>query len=232
MIQAPGPVVETSQSFTVSAWVKLDDKATARIVVGQLGNNRLAFYLGYSLFFDRWVIGGVDGPSESYAATSNATLMANTWTHLAGVYNAVEGKLTLYVDGTAQTAVVSGIKLWSGKGKFTFGGEGSSRFKGAIDDVQAYQRVLTPAEIVAVRDGRRSRPTPPRGRPRPSTAGQQDRVTGSQRRRDDSGERRGGSPDPGHLRIRGGGGERGRPGHHAAHDHGGVQHLWRTDRQP
>ncbi|GIH02085.1 hypothetical protein Rhe02_01520 [Rhizocola hellebori] len=153
-IDMAGPVLDSAQSFTISAWAKLADKASTRVIAGQWGQTRLAFNLEYSSFYDRWamVVGSGD-PGTSLVARSDVTPTLNTWTHLTGVYNAAAKTLVLYVNGVAQANSLSNITMWPSKGVFCLSCLGGSKFKGTVDDLQAYQKALTPAEILAVYNG-------------------------------------------------------------------------------
>ena len=101
-----GPVLDTYQSFAVSAWVRLpkDKEARSMIAVSQLGSVRRSFELYHSSALGGWVF------TRPEADTSDAALVratqtvcaANTncaagrfgeWTHVVGVYDADAGKL-------------------------------------------------------------------------------------------------------------------------------------------
>lgn len=155
-ITAPGPLLDTAQSFTLSAWVKLDDTNATRVIVGQKGNNRFAFNLEYSSWFNAWA--AVAGSSDTHiggslVAHSDAAPAVGTWTHIAGVYDAPAETVTLYVNGVAQAKKITGIRLWSGHGVFTIGNAGGQPFKGSLDDVQAHNIALSAAQIQQLHDG-------------------------------------------------------------------------------
>jgi len=87
-------------------------------------------------------------PSRDAAQAHSAALAINTWTHLAGVYDAGTGQATLYVNGTA-TADPTPVTApqWNAAGKFTVGqawvnGAAGQPLTGDIDDVYAFQEVL------------------------------------------------------------------------------------------
>jgi large repetitive protein len=154
---AAGPVLDTTRSFTVAAWVKLTDNGGDRTVVTQEGKNLSAFYLEYSKFTDRWNfdVPTADGAGASWPdAASNTPPTLNTWTHLAGVYDSTAKTLRLYVNGVAQNDVASGITLWRGLGKLDIGHAfGGAGFRGNLSDVQVYQTALTATQVTAIKDG-------------------------------------------------------------------------------
>lgn len=85
---------------------------------------------------------------------SSTSLSLNTWYQIAWQYQVSGGVMTMFVNGT-QVASGGGHPAFVGGGT-TFVGRcceawDAPRYaKGAIDDVQIYGRVLTPAEITAV----------------------------------------------------------------------------------
>ncbi|WP_162907046.1 LamG-like jellyroll fold domain-containing protein [Allorhizocola rhizosphaerae] len=171
-ITTAGPVIDTSQSYTISAWAKLDDTAGTRIIAAQWGANRPAINLEYSSFFGRWAaVTAKTDPGTSLVAASDAPPAVNTWTHLAAVYDVEAQKITLYVNGVAQASTINNFSGWRGTGSFTIGEIGGQRFKGAIDDVQAYQRALSASEVAAVFNG-----TAPTAGPAVRTSWQLDRL--------------------------------------------------------
>jgi RHS repeat-associated protein len=151
------PVLDTSRSFTVSAWAMLNNKSSDQVVAAAAGNNAGAFRLMYQATADRWDFeaSSADTASPTYAyARSNSAPATATWTHLVGVYDASAGTLKLYVNGTLQTTTATGVTAWQAQGPFDIGHvRGGSKLNGGVDDVQVYQRVLTATEIGSVYAG-------------------------------------------------------------------------------
>ena len=84
--------------------------------------------------------------------TGNTTLTANTWYHVVLVRSGSSGAWTaqLFVngasDGTATTATnPNGTNQTTAIGQM--GAQATAFFKGSIDDVRIYNRVLTVAEV-------------------------------------------------------------------------------------
>ncbi len=150
-VDVAAPVVYTDRSYTVSAWVRLADKAGYRTVASQDGTTRSAFYLEYHPGYDRWamIVPSVDSgtPVTWYTARSTSVPKVGVWTHLTGAYDAAAGQLRLYVNGVRE-ATVTGVVSWRSAGAFHIGRSFSGgRFAGAINDVRAYPRALPDAAV-------------------------------------------------------------------------------------
>jgi concanavalin A-like lectin/glucanase superfamily protein len=146
-----GPVLDTSKSFTVSAWVRLTDKSDYRTVVSQDGTARSAFYFQYWHSGDRWALvtpaGDNVSPTTFGVATSTATPVLNQWTHLTGVYDAGAHQLRLYVNGELQ-GTASGVTVWRGNGPLRIGQAiTGNHVPGQISDVRVWNRVLSAGEV-------------------------------------------------------------------------------------
>jgi hypothetical protein len=153
-----GPVINTSASFTVSGWAKLDVVGGRfQSIVAQEGSNMSAFYLSCNPS-GKWimqVLNGINGGTYTAAvATSAASAVAGTWVHLVGVYDSSAAQVRLYVNGVADgvNSVPAGV---AASGQLVIGGALSFAGRvdyvdGSIDDVRAYERALTPAEISAL----------------------------------------------------------------------------------
>lgn len=147
------PVVDTSGPFSVSAWVRMDDKDRNRSVVAQAGSDNSGFYLGYqqTLGHDRWVLKmapsdetGVSGWSR---ALSDEPAKTGVWTHLLGTFDPADGGLVLYVDGVRQRTTGHLETPWTAEGPLMVGGGRSStndseHWLGGIDDVRVWDRVI------------------------------------------------------------------------------------------
>jgi len=152
---AAGPVLDTQQSFTVSAWAKLDDLTDFSAVVSQQATHTSGFQIRYSPDVKAWIFGmpTVDGTGDNYqwAYVQNTVQQTGQWTHVAGVYDAATHQVSLYVNGQllAQHAITTVIPA---SGPFliasTYYGDAlTASFHGSVSDVQAYQTALSASEI-------------------------------------------------------------------------------------
>lgn len=147
------PVLTTSGSYTVSAWVNMANTTTFNTIASQESNSGVnAFYLQYSKTYNAWTfIANTTSAGGTYAAAhANTAPALNTWTHLAGVYNAAAGTLTLYVNGT-QAGATSYTTPWNATGPFDIGHAGTSNyFPGMLSNIQAFNYALTATQVTAL----------------------------------------------------------------------------------
>jgi alpha-L-arabinofuranosidase len=158
-IDIPKPVVDTSRSFTVSAWIKLNNVNGYQTAVSIDGVNISGFFLQLSAVtgsfaFTRRTADSVN--STEVRADASITPAANTWYHVVGVNDATAGMLRIYVDGLEgnDAAFTSNWQATGhtmiGRGKF---GGPVDFVNGAVDDVSMYQTALTSAQVDALDQG-------------------------------------------------------------------------------
>ncbi|MCT2587914.1 LamG-like jellyroll fold domain-containing protein [Actinophytocola gossypii] len=156
-VTAPN-AVSTEASFSVMSWVRLTDGAFARAAVSQDGVNFPGFVLWYRPENGgRWGF-GMAKSDDTYAGTdqvlSPATAQLNTWTHLAGVYDARAGELRFYVNGELAGSAPRSVLPWNATGLMRIGqmrwqGNIVDPWAGAVDEVRVYDRAVEPAEVKA-----------------------------------------------------------------------------------
>ncbi|MEV8536720.1 LamG-like jellyroll fold domain-containing protein [Streptomyces sp. NPDC051211] len=149
------PVVDTTNSFSVSAWARLGSRDKLSTVVNQNGAKVGAFQVYYSSTYDRW---GFNRWSEDGTSIVNALSqrpgVVGAWTHLLAVYDRDAEQLRLYVNGRLE-ATKAYTTPWAGTGPFEIGrmkgtdGTPGSYFKGDLDHVQAWNRVVFPDDLWA-----------------------------------------------------------------------------------
>ncbi|MDT0457237.1 LamG-like jellyroll fold domain-containing protein [Streptomyces sp. DSM 41527] len=156
-----GPVIDTTESFSVSAWVKLDAKDRNQTFLSQAGNRASGFQLYYSKAYDKWVFNqhtaDTDGP-DLVRAVSKDVAQSDEWTHLTGSYDADKRSLSLFVNGRLQQSVQA-APVWRATGGLQIGrlrshGAWKENAAGAIDEVRAVQSAVTQADATALSGGR------------------------------------------------------------------------------
>lgn len=147
-------LIDTSSSFSVAAWVKLDSHGNGwQTAVTQDGSNVSPFYLQYSNNIERFTLNMKT--SNSTGATSiQAQQMdrpdAGRWYHLLGVQDTNANEVRFYVDGERQAAL-NYSEYWNSKGNVAIGrgrwdGAPADYWGGDIDHVQTFPRALTDAQ--------------------------------------------------------------------------------------
>jgi len=156
------PVLDTTKSYTVTAWAKLTSLDGFQTIVGIDGVHVAGFFLQFRGDSHKFTLSGVTQDSAQSGDTAIASEtdlpVLNKWYHLAGVYDAAAQTISFYLNGQLQQTVpythafrVSGHTS-IGRGFFNAGPTDYAH--GAIDDVRFYQSVLSPADILAIaRDG-------------------------------------------------------------------------------
>ncbi|MGW0276847.1 LamG-like jellyroll fold domain-containing protein [Streptomyces sp. NPDC003006] len=156
----PGPVVDTTKSFSVSAWVKLDDKNENYTVLSQAGDHASGFQLYYSKHYDKWVFNrhasDTDG-TDIVRSMSNSVAKVDAWTQLVGSYDASDQKLSLFVNGKQQQSEKFATP-WRANGALQIGrllyrGAWQEHTHGLVDEVRAVQSPVTEADVTKLADG-------------------------------------------------------------------------------
>jgi hypothetical protein len=143
------PALRTDQSITFTAWVKLDQVTS----VDQVILNQGPFFLFFRGWEGKWgaTMRQPNGSGgyinvESYSA---GPAVAGQWVHLAGIFNASTGDVSLYVNGVKQPSVGHGAVGAASTTSLLIGNRTgtNSYFGGTIDTVHVYQGVVNGREI-------------------------------------------------------------------------------------
>jgi hypothetical protein len=143
-------VLDTTGNFTVGAWVRLDRTGGWATAVSQDGPVSSGFYLQYSAADNKLAFSTGEG-----RALSDQPPVTGRWYHLVGVHDADAGTYTLYVDGKAQSAVWHQPAGDAAPGPLAIGrafsgGRTADFWPGAVDQVQAWNRALSAADVAAL----------------------------------------------------------------------------------
>ncbi|MGW0946300.1 LamG-like jellyroll fold domain-containing protein [Streptomyces sp. NPDC002623] len=157
------PVLDTYQSFAVSAWAKLpkDKESRAMMAVTQGSTSVPGFELVHSSALGGWVFlrAGSDATTATLARARQNACDANVncaaarlgeWTHVVGVYDYDAGQIRLYVDGVLKDTQPF-TTPWLATGPVTLGykatGGAQAFMKGDLDDVRLFDRALSGDEV-------------------------------------------------------------------------------------
>jgi large repetitive protein len=155
VVTTADPVLNTTSSYSVSAWVKLPTAPTYfQTVVSQEASHNSGFYLQYDYTDNRWAFSTAASDTPNAVITrakSDAAPTINAWTHLVGVFDSGTHAMTLYVNG-AQSGTATGSTPFASNGPLTIGRDKYSDVvqayvNGSIANVQVYQRVLSAADV-------------------------------------------------------------------------------------
>jgi hypothetical protein len=153
-----GHVLDTTQSFSVSAWVDPTSLGSAfQTFLVQQAGTASGFSLEYDPGTQDWSFARAETDTTNPVidrAESASPAQANTWTYLTGTFDAGTGALLLYVNGSYAGSTVDNTKLAS-NGPLVIGhgfsnGAANNYVTGGIADVQVYQRALNPADVVGL----------------------------------------------------------------------------------
>ncbi|MEU2619175.1 LamG domain-containing protein [Streptomyces sp. NPDC007157] len=154
---ATGSVLDTTAPFTVAAWVRLADDAVLTnmyTAVSQDGDRVSRFLLQYDDVAGTWAfkVRSEDQGAKISALAATPVTRTGVWTHLTGVWDG--SRVQLYVNGVLEGSADTTLS-WAAPQGFSIGrarwdGGYVNRFKGAIDDVRAYGRALSAAEVALV----------------------------------------------------------------------------------
>ncbi|MBO2464365.1 LamG domain-containing protein [Actinomadura violacea] len=142
------PLVDTSKSFTLSAWAKPSGDGDAT-VVAEAGRHADAFAL--RSVGGHWAFVKSDSDSRGAAtvqAVAEQPLYQDTWAHLVGSYDATQKRLRLYVNGLPAADVPSGGPAWDARSlRIGAGAPGRAQpFHGDVDEVRVHDRMVVPDE--------------------------------------------------------------------------------------
>ncbi|GLY98575.1 LamG-like jellyroll fold domain-containing protein [Actinoplanes sp. NBRC 103695] len=144
------PVVDTTKDYSIAAWVTLDElPGNYASAVSQDGRvTESPFYLQYGQGAFAFSTPGGN------RARAPMTPALDRWYHLVGVREHATGQVRLFVDGALAGTAAAGPDVVStgplAVGRAKYAGNRTDYWSGSIDQVHAYDRALTDAEVAAL----------------------------------------------------------------------------------
>jgi len=141
--------LDLTNNFTIMAWVKPTSAQLATANGGTIATKAAyAYYL--EMTNDRYIRVYLTGATPAGYHSSNATLAANTWTHIAWTYNSTLS--SIYLNGTLDnvTKVTGSVTKTNAPlliGALGGGYAGGYEFNGTLDEIIIFNRSLNAAEI-------------------------------------------------------------------------------------
>lgn len=148
------PVIDSSKSYTVAAWVRPSLVTGFRTVAAIDGSAISPFYLQMSGGQYQFALRHSDSTSALLTTAPGAAATVGTWAHLAAVHDDDANTVSMYVNGVL-TSTVAFNSPWRANGSTTIGrarwnGANVDFFPGALDDVRFYDRPLSASEVSAL----------------------------------------------------------------------------------
>jgi hypothetical protein len=151
------PKLDTTQSYSVSAWVQMNALPTAYstvVAANGMSTGSSPFFLQYS---------GSNNPTQGFAFSfpngpraiaTNVAVKTGQWYHVVGVRDADAGTISVYVNGalqatakTTETNATTGT-LTIGRGQWQ--GNDVDFLNGAVDGVQVFDRALSASDVAGL----------------------------------------------------------------------------------
>ncbi|WSW77722.1 LamG domain-containing protein [Streptomyces sp. NBC_00996] len=153
-------VLDTSASYTVSAWVRVDPSAAHTLTVlsqtpasaGPFAKKYSPLLLSYGGGGDNtWSMRVLAGDGAFREAKAKQATPRGVWTHVVGVHDAESKKISLYLNGKLQATVDAGT-AWEAKGPLQIGrgmyaDAYTDYLQGSADEVSVWQRTLSGREV-------------------------------------------------------------------------------------
>ena len=152
---AAAPPVNTSESFSVSAWVRLDAHDEFNTMVAQDGDQVSAFYLQKRadgrLSFTTFPEDSTDAPP--CVASGEIEPRAGEWYHVVGTRDAATREQRLYVDGVLSARVTCPSGVFAAQGGLSVGrakydGAAADWMTGSVDELGVASSVISPDQVL------------------------------------------------------------------------------------
>lgn len=155
--------LDITGDITLSAWIKINQFSTApsegyhMYILSKDTTGERSYGIGVDLTWQqpkRPFFIAFEAPTSYGIAWGTTDLVAGTWYHISGVFDA--GDVSLYVDGVPQSPAGSAGSIYAGTAELRIAARQYANhqcfFNGVIDEVGIWNRALTAAEIAFLAD--------------------------------------------------------------------------------
>ncbi|MEY9911836.1 hypothetical protein ABIA35_008093 [Catenulispora sp. MAP12-49] len=146
-ITTSAPAIDTTKSFTVSAWANLASAGSGGIqtLLAQKAGTASGFYMEYNGSSWQFARALSDSTNASTAhVTSSSPAAVGTWTHLIGTYDSTTNTMAFYVNGQLVGTTIDHTPFASTgpvvMGQGFYNGAANNFFSGSLADVGIYQQ--------------------------------------------------------------------------------------------
>lgn len=142
------------QPFTIDAWINTPTPNRVMLIAGEPGGPQIHTLANGGVRF-AWVVSG----SLRGVDTSAAVVAANTWTYVAGVFDAASQQGSVFLNGVRIAGPSSGVSFGASLSTqpFQIGAFGppssvalQALFDGYVDEVELFNRGLSAAELNSI----------------------------------------------------------------------------------
>lgn len=149
-----------TSSMTIALWMYAERLSgeTDVLITKNGGLGDVGWHLYIESSFPAMKIGHPNPYSKTSTRTSTVKLSLRRWYHVAGVYNAAERTLDMYVDGVLTNGLFNGTVPASQRNSgqninIAKRSNDRRRFGGILDDIRIYSRALSSQELTALAHG-------------------------------------------------------------------------------
>jgi hypothetical protein len=147
-----GASLNLTDAVTITAWIKMDGVGADRKIAGNqdlvTGGYKFGVYSNNMAEFE--IRTSANAATLNRTSAGGTVLQQGVWYHVAGVYS--KGQyIRTYVYGNLDRELLTTVLLGSSTGSFKLGrdpGSAAYYWLGAMDDVEVYNRALSPEEIL------------------------------------------------------------------------------------
>lgn len=140
----------TTQSFTVTFWMRSADVTTDQKAVGLTESTNRGFVIGPENGVLKAEVFNGSGPMT----LTSSTISADTWIHVALVFDQINTNYSIYLNGVIDQSFSGFFDNWEAplsSDRLTLGGApwspGNLQYGGDLDDVKIFETALTAGQI-------------------------------------------------------------------------------------